>query len=154
MLRAIESGLRRACSDAPTTARFGAVSFPQRFGSALNTHLHLHVCIADGVFSEVGGVLRFHEAQPSEQDFQVIQRVIRRRVLRAAVRHGALTADAAENLSHWAHGGGFSLHAAVLIDAADRPALIPPPRRHRHHYCGVFAPHSPLRDAVTAWAGK
>jgi hypothetical protein len=33
-------------------------------------------------------------------------------------------------------------------------ALIPPPRRHRHHYHGVFAPHSPLRKTVTACAGQ
>ena len=29
-------------------------------------------------------------------------------------------------------------------------ALIPPSRQHRHRYYGVFAPHSPLRAAVTA----
>ena len=28
--------------------------------------------------------------------------------------------------------------------------LIPPPRRHRHRYHGVFAPNHPLRPAVTA----
>jgi hypothetical protein len=44
---------------APVTARFGALSFPQRFGSALNAHLHLHCCVTDGVFSEASGVLRF-----------------------------------------------------------------------------------------------
>ena len=32
-------------------------------------------------------------------------------------------------------------------------ALIPPPRKHRHRYHGVLAPHSPLRPAVTAYAG-
>jgi hypothetical protein len=31
-------------------------------------------------------------------------------------------------------------------------ALIPPPRRHRHRYHGVFAPNHPLRQAVTAVA--
>ncbi len=30
--------------------------------------------------------------------------------------------------------------------------LIPPPRRHRHRYHGVFAPNHPLRPAVTAAA--
>ena len=36
-----------------------------------------------------------------------------------------------------------------------RPAgsLGPPPRRHRHRYHGVLAPHAPLRAAVTARAG-
>lgn len=216
VLRAIETRLRQACHGAPATARFGVVSFPQRFGSALNAHLHLHCCVTDGVFSEAGGVLRFHPAHVEEADVQAVQRVIRSRVLRAAVRHGALTAEVAEELSHWAHGGGFSVHAGVRIEAEERaglerllrycarPAfaserlevvgpgdeggcaderiryrlakprpdgattltlkplelldrlavLIPPPRRHRHHYHGVFAPHSPLRRAVTARAGQ
>jgi hypothetical protein len=30
--------------------------------------------------------------------------------------------------------------------------LVPPPRRHRHRYHGVFAPNHPLRPAVTALA--
>jgi hypothetical protein len=168
------------------------------------------------VFSHVEGVLRFHPATLSDEDFQAVQRSVRTRCLRAAVRHGALTEEAAEDLSHWAHGGGFSLHAGVLIEAEDRAALerllrycarpalaserlevlgqgadtergderirytlpkptpdgqtsltltplelldrlaalIPPPRRHRHHYHGVLAPHSPLRQSVTACAGQ
>ena len=216
VLRAIETRLRRACPGAPREARFGAVSFPQRFGSALNAHTHLHCCIPDGVFSQVDGVLRFHPAALSDADFQAVQQHIRTRVLRAAVRHGALTQEAAEDLGHWAHGGGFSLHAEVLIESDDRPALerllrycarpafaserlevlgqgadtergderirytlpkpgpdgqtsltltplellerlaalIPPPRRHRHHYHGAFAPHAPLRKSVTACAGQ
>ena len=35
----------------------------------------------------------------------------------------------------------------------DRPAdLVPPPRKHRHRYHGVFAPNHKLRSAVTALA--
>jgi hypothetical protein len=58
VLRAIETRLRRACAGAPKSARFGPVSFPQRFGSALNVHTHLHCCIPDGVFSQVVGAGR------------------------------------------------------------------------------------------------
>jgi SCO1/SenC family protein len=32
------------------------------------------------------------------------------------------------------------------------PALVPPPRIHRHRYFGVLAPNSPLRTAVTTLA--
>jgi hypothetical protein len=32
--------------------------------------------------------------------------------------------------------------------------LIPPPRKHRHRYHGVFAPNHPLRPAVTALAER
>ncbi|NCY02019.1 MAG: hypothetical protein EBX36_03685 [Planctomycetia bacterium] len=31
--------------------------------------------------------------------------------------------------------------------------LVPPPRKHRHRYHGVFAPNHTLRPAVTARAG-
>ncbi len=42
---------------------------------------------------------------------------------------------------------------ARAIVAIDRiAALVPPPRIHRHRYCGVLAPTSPLRTAVTALA--
>ena len=58
-----------------------------------------------------------------DRAFHAIQRSIRTRVLRAAVRHGALTPEVATNLGHWAHGGGSSLHAEVLIEAENRPAL-------------------------------
>ena len=32
--------------------------------------------------------------------------------------------------------------------------LIPPPKRHRHHYHGVLAPNSPLRAKITSNANK
>jgi hypothetical protein len=38
----------------------------------------------------------------------------------------------------------------ALIDQV--AALVPPPRRHRHRYYGVLAPHAPWRAAVTALA--
>jgi hypothetical protein len=40
-----------------------------------------------------------------------------------------------------------------LFDFLDRLAdLVPPPRKHRHRYHGVFAPNHKLRRAVTALA--
>ena len=33
-------------------------------------------------------------------------------------------------------------------------SLIPPPRRHRHHYHGVLAPKSPLRSKIASLANK
>ena len=45
--------------------------------------------------------------------------------------------------------------ALAPLELLDRlAALIPPPRRHRHHYAGVFAPHARRRARVTACAGK
>ncbi len=43
----------------------------------------------------------------------------------------------------------LSLTPLELLDRL--AALIPPPRRHRHRYHGVLAPHAPLRAAVTAY---
>ena len=41
------------------------------------------------------------------------------------------------------------------LELLDRlAALIPPPRRHRHHRAGVFARHANLRARVTARAGR
>ena len=41
-----------AAADTPSAsrARLGGISFLHRFGSALNHHVHLHVCATDGVF--------------------------------------------------------------------------------------------------------
>ena len=156
-----------------------------------------------------GAGLRFDPAVLTEHDIGAVQPLIRRRVLRAAVRHGGLSEAAAMELQGWAHGGGFSVRAAVRIEIEDcaalgrllrycaRPAfaseqlawdeeaggvrytlpkpdgqgrtelvlaplafldrlaaLIPLPRRHRHHYHSEFAPHAALRARVTAQAGK
>jgi len=46
--------------------------------------------------------------------------------------------------------GVIELTAFEFLDRL--AALIPPPRRHRHRYHGVFAPNHPLRQAVTAVA--
>lgn len=49
--------------------------------------------------------------------------------------------------------GGRVSQILTPLELMDRlAALIPPPRRHRHRYCGVLAPNSPLRPAVTALA--
>jgi hypothetical protein len=47
-------------------------------------------------------------------------------------------------------GGVIELSPFEFLDRlAD---LVPPPRKHRHRYHGVFAPNHPLRPAVTALA--
>jgi len=49
LLRVIEARLRQRSGWA--RGRLGAVSFVQRFGSALNAHVHFHCCKIDGVFA-------------------------------------------------------------------------------------------------------
>jgi hypothetical protein len=41
--------------DAAARPRLGAIPFVHRFGSALNHHVHLHVCATDGVFVPAAG---------------------------------------------------------------------------------------------------
>jgi hypothetical protein len=56
-LRALFAGLRRRARDQWDTARAqcGAVSFIQRFGSALNLNLHFHTLALDGVYNRREG---------------------------------------------------------------------------------------------------
>ncbi|MCW2314301.1 hypothetical protein M2244_004066 [Rhodoferax antarcticus] len=66
-LRVVQQSLQAHCPGAdkadPASLHLGAVALakPQvhihRFGSSLNTHVHFHVCVVDGVF----------EAQPDVQ---------------------------------------------------------------------------------------
>jgi hypothetical protein len=59
-LRALETRLSGCSPSAPARARFGAVTFIQRFGSGLNAHLHFHFCVINGVISQgAAGELRF-----------------------------------------------------------------------------------------------
>lgn len=209
-ISSIQRELRRSAA-APVGARIGAVSFLQRFGSALNEHWHYHCCVSDGVFAAADGqTLAFMPATIDVADIVArVQARVRGRVLALYCRHGVLSEEDAQNMAGWDHGGGFSVDASVGIAADDRPALerllrycarpcwaserltqaddgerliylfdkprpdgswqvtltpielldrlarfIPPPRRHLHRYHGVFAPHSALREQVTARAGE
>ena len=46
----------------------------------------------------------------------------------------------------------LNLTARELLDKLAQ--LIPPPRRHRHHYHGVLAPNSKYRSRVTQFANQ
>jgi len=99
VLRVIARSLSAQC---PSAARLdkaglhiGAVAFIHRFGSSLNEHVHLQVCVVDGVFDVVAGDVdaavqrsapgvTFHPA--SQIDETVVARAqatLRRRILRA-----------------------------------------------------------------------
>lgn len=227
-------------ADGPAAARprLGAVSFLHRFGSALNQHVHLHVCATDGVFVPVAGGAgcdaspAFLSAHPINQaDLAALTERVRRRVIRWFRHARLLDASAAADMLAW-ENSGFSIDASVRIALIDRDVpsyfqslehllrycahppfalerlsvtrgkagratkvryvlprhkaanwvgpgrlrkstrpgangvvelspfefldrladLVPPPRKHRHRYHGVFAPNHKLRRAVTALA--
>jgi len=123
LLRVIEARLRERSGCG--RGRLGAVSFLQRFGSALNAHVHFHCCVIDGVFA-VGedGPVHFAEAAAlSPEDLAAVQQQVRARVLRWFARAGHLDPADARDMARWDHGGGFSLDASVRIEGQDRAGL-------------------------------
>jgi ribosomal protein S27E len=92
VIRAIETVLiHRAGLTRSSRARTGVITLIQRFGSALNLNIHLHMIVLDGVYVETAGRLRFHRvgAPPRETLERLLGRIIRR-TLRLLVRDGAL----------------------------------------------------------------
>ena len=125
LLRVIEARLRQGSGCAH--GRLGAVSFVQRFGSALNAHVHFHCCVIDGVFTEDGdGQVLVAEAGLTAEDCAAVQQRVRRRVLRWFARAGHLDSADARDIARWDHGGGFSLDASA---PAARDAVESPIRR-------------------------
>jgi len=106
-----------------THPRFGAVSLLHRFGSALNRHVHLHLCATDGVFVPNGdGPPAFLPAHPITQVHLVtLTERVRRRVIRWFRLAHMLDASAAADMFAW-ENSGFSLDASVRI-ALCRPQL-------------------------------
>jgi hypothetical protein len=101
--------------------RLGAVSFLHRFGSAVNHHVHLHVCATDGVFVPTGdGRPAFLPARPITQaDLATLTEKVRRRVVRWFRMQRLLDADAAVDMLAW-ENSGFSVDASVRITLIDR----------------------------------
>ena len=86
--------------------------------------MHFHVCVVDGVFEELPDGVTFHEATGlDEAAISQVQANVRKRILRAFVARGHLVTHDAKDMAAYAHGGGFSVDAGVLIEAADRAGL-------------------------------
>jgi hypothetical protein len=68
----------------------GAVTAIQRFGSALNTNVHFHTLVVQGVFVEnKDGTSRFVPSPaPSDADIAHLLAAVRRRIVRLVKRHG------------------------------------------------------------------
>jgi hypothetical protein len=124
-LRAVETTIRQRSPGAPKQARFAAVAFVHRFGSYLNSHVHYHVIVSDGVFSGNGDAgADFHPALDlHDEDFLTIQDKIRKRGLSWMQRHGHLDSAAVHTMQSFDHAGGWSVNASVKIPAWDRHGL-------------------------------
>ena len=105
-------------------ARTGAVTLIQRFGSALNLNVHLHMLFVDGVYTFEGERPRFHHGSaPTQPELQRLLRTIATRVTRAPQGQGLLSRDE-ENPSldlEPTDGYGQLLGAAVHYRIATGP---------------------------------
>ena len=84
-VRALRSAYRRqARSQGLTGGETGMVTSVQRFGGAVNVHLHFHTLVLDGVFvREPDDTLRFHAASaPTDDDVRRVVARVRRRLER------------------------------------------------------------------------
>jgi len=78
--RAIETDLiHRAGLTRKSGARSGIVTLIQRFGSALNLNVHLHMIVIDGVYTFDDDAMRFHSVKaPGSDDMKaLLDRIIR-----------------------------------------------------------------------------
>ena len=116
----------------PASLHLGAVAFIHRFGSSLNTHVHFHVCVVDGVFEvlpDASGV-RFHAATGlDEAAISQVQANVRKRILRAFVARGHIEACGRQRHGRlrprWRHqlgdavdmgtGGAFMLKSGLAV---------------------------------------
>ena len=70
------------------------VTLIQRFGSALNLNIHLHLLALDGAYTFAVGRPRFHRARaPTNDEIERLLDALIRRVVRTLTRAGALVAD-------------------------------------------------------------
>ncbi len=148
-LRVVQHSLVEHCPGAARSGkavqRIGAVAFIHRFGSSLNTHVHFHCCVVDGVFEPMPGGngdeansvaqttgqttdappgVAFHRASGlDDAGVAQVRADARKRILRAFVRRGLIEADDAKEMARFQHGGGFSVDAGVCIAATDRAGL-------------------------------
>jgi hypothetical protein len=115
-----------ACAPAAARPRLGAVSFLHRFGSALNHHVHLHVCATEGVFVPAADGAgcdaspAFLPARPINQaDLAALTERVRRHVIRWLRLTRLLDTAAAADMLAW-ENSGFSVDASVRITLIDR----------------------------------
>jgi len=104
-------------------AKTGAVTLIQRFGSALNLNIHLHMLFLDGAYTFSGQRASFHRARrPSNAELAQLLDTLSRRIVRLLERRGVLIADPecpahARSVEHLVAGPGGSVGSAP----ADRP---------------------------------
>ncbi|MEL0019120.1 MAG: transposase [Rickettsiales bacterium] len=95
IIRAIQTNLaHRAGLTASAGARTGVVTLIQRFGSALNLNVHLHMLILDGVYTLERNGPRFHRVgAPDARSLERLLNRLVRRIVRRLTGDGLLIED-------------------------------------------------------------
>jgi hypothetical protein len=130
-LAEVEAALRAFSSDATDGARFEAVTFVHRFGSALNANLHFHCCVIDGLFREADEGVGFHPALLTDRALAKVQQQTRRRVLQWFQRRALLPVEATALMLGWDHVGS----SPSTLRSGSRPGIAP-----GWNGCSVTAP--------------
>ena len=144
-------------------ARWGSVTFVQRFGSSLNLNPHIHVLMLDGVYVDGEDAPVFVPAPPlSDQAVQQIVETSARRIMRLGTKRGllddtaadpladeepvlaALTAASVGGIIATGAGAGQRLRRALKDPATGVRTL------HLLRYHGVLAPRARARDRIVA----
>jgi len=90
-VRALLAFERRRAREQGVQGRGGAVTSIQRCGSALNTNIHFHTLVAEGVFEGPPGTSQTFVAAPAPPTDVEVGRLlaaVRRRIVRLVRRHG------------------------------------------------------------------
>ncbi len=111
-------------TDSPAGAAPAGIFVVQRFGSAVNLHVHIHAVISDGTFdSTTDGRLVFRPApEPDAEIVRALTRRVRHGILRRMARIRAVPQEAVDEMLARPHGG-FSLNGKVRVEPEDRAGL-------------------------------
>jgi ribosomal protein S27E len=117
VIRALSTFLvHRAGLRVGSGAKTGVVTLIQRFGSALNLNVHLHLLALDGAYSFEHKRARFHRTPaPSQAELERLLSTLIRRITRTLLRSGALIEDVEETYLNVDEGGTLEqLNAASV----------------------------------------
>jgi hypothetical protein len=93
--RVIAGHLVKKAGETQASARTGAVTLIQRFGSAPNANTHFHMLFLDGVYVEAGERLRFRRVKaPERAELEALVQSLSERVGWHLERQGLLERDA------------------------------------------------------------
>ena len=105
MAKTAKSEVQRATAGASTSTaaagRSGGVLFVHRFGATLNAHVHLHLCMLDGVVAQGRQGLAFRGAQVDEACVRRVQAAVQQRVLGLFERRGLLSSETVGVMQGW-----------------------------------------------------